>query len=147
MDARLFSPPLLAGTAVLAAADSLALKQCRSAGVRAIQTGRDGDGLPDLEEGFRALYADGVGSVMVEGGAALLTSLLRLGLWDALTIFVSPLILGEGIDAVGDLGILSPDQGIALEGFLVEAGAGFMRMDARRGLTAAARESLACSPA
>ena len=147
MDARLFSPSLRAGTTVLAAADSLALEQCRAAGVRAIETGRDEDGLPDLEEGFRALYADGVGSVMVEGGPALLTSLLRLGLWDALTVYVSPLILGEGIDAVGDLGILSPDRGISLEGFLVEAGAGFARMEARRGLTAAAKERLACSPA
>ena len=59
---------------------------------------------------------------MVEGGAALVTSLLKGGLWDALTVFVAPLILGEGIAAVGDLGILSPDRGIAFEYFRFESG-------------------------
>jgi riboflavin biosynthesis pyrimidine reductase len=72
---------------------------------------------------------------MVGGGATLHTSLLKRGLWDALTVFVAPLILGEGVAAVGDLGILSPNQGIAFEEFRVEAGAGFARIDARRGET------------
>jgi riboflavin biosynthesis pyrimidine reductase len=133
MAARLFSPLLREGTTVLAAAASPALEQCRSANVRVLELGRDESGLPDLQESFRALYADGLGSIMVEGGATLHTSLLKRGLWDALTVFVAPLILGEGVEAVGDLGIGSPDRGIALEELRVEAGAGFTRIDARRG--------------
>ncbi|MDA8424756.1 MAG: bifunctional diaminohydroxyphosphoribosylaminopyrimidine deaminase/5-amino-6-(5-phosphoribosylamino)uracil reductase RibD [Treponema sp.] len=147
MAARLFSPPLREGTTVLASTDSAALKQCRAGGIRALETGMDGQGLPDLEECLRVLYADGVGSVMVEGGAGLLTSLLRRGLWDAVTIFVAPLILGEGLEAVGDLDILSPDRGIALEGFRAEAGPGFVRMDAMRDTAAAAEERPSCSRA
>jgi diaminohydroxyphosphoribosylaminopyrimidine deaminase/5-amino-6-(5-phosphoribosylamino)uracil reductase len=135
MAARLFSPSLREGTTVLAATASPALGQCRDAEIRVIEIGGDESGLPDLEESFHALYADGVGSVMVEGGATLHTSLLKRGLWDALTVFVAPLILGEGVAAVGDLGILSPNQGIAFEEFRVEAGAGFARIDARRGET------------
>jgi diaminohydroxyphosphoribosylaminopyrimidine deaminase/5-amino-6-(5-phosphoribosylamino)uracil reductase len=133
MAARLFSPLLREGTTVLAAAASPALEQCRSANVRVLELGRDESGLPDLQESFRALYADGIGLIMVEGGATLHTSLLKRGLWDALTVFVAPLILGEGVEAVGDLGIGSPDRGIALEELRVEAGAGFTRIDARRG--------------
>lgn len=133
MSARLFSPPLREGTTVLAAAASAALEQCRAAGVRVLETGTGAAGMQDLGECFRLLYEDGVGSVMVEGGSGLLTSLLRQGLWDAATVFVAPKILGEGRSAVGDLGILSPDRGIALEGFRVESGAGFVRIDAVRG--------------
>ncbi len=147
MAARLFSPSLREGTTVLAAAASPALEQCRAAGVRAIETSRDADGWPELEEVFRALYADGVGSVMVEGGAGLITSLLKRGLWDALTVFVAPLIIGEGVSAVGDLGVLSPDRGVALEEPCVEAGEGYTRIDARRRETKADEDGAPCSPA
>lgn len=142
---RLFSPELREGTTVLAASASPALEQCRAEGLRSLEIGRDEGGLPDLEGAFRALYADGIGSVMVEGGAALLTSLLKGGLWDALTVFVAPLILGEGIDAVGDLDVLSPDRGIAFEDFRFESGAGFARIDATRGRTKAEKEEARCS--
>ena len=145
MAARLFSPSLREGTTVLAATSSPALEQCRVEGIGAMEIRRDGNGLPDLEEAFRALYADGIGSVMVEGGAALFTSLLERGFWDALTVFVAPLILGEGVAAVGDLGILSPDRGIALGEFRFEAGAGFARIDARRRESATAEEGAKCS--
>jgi diaminohydroxyphosphoribosylaminopyrimidine deaminase / 5-amino-6-(5-phosphoribosylamino)uracil reductase len=133
LTARLFSPPLLEGTTVLAATGSTSLGQCRAAGIRSLEIGLGEDGLPDLEESFRALYADGIGSVMVEGGAALVTSLLRRGLWDALTVFIAPLILGEGMAAVGDLAVLSPDRGIGFGDFRFKPGAGFARIDATRG--------------
>lgn len=52
-----------------------------------------------------ALAARGVGALMVEGGARLITALLRERLADRLTITVAPKILGAGIDAIGDLGL------------------------------------------
>lgn len=52
-----------------------------------------------------ALAGRGVRSVMVEGGARLITSLLRGRLADRLAVCVAPKILGEGISAVGDLGL------------------------------------------
>lgn len=143
--ARIFSASLREGTTVLAATASPALEQCRVEGISAIEISPDGKGWPDLGAAFRALYAEGVGSVMVEGGANLLTSLLERGLWDALTVFVAPLILGEGVAAVGDLGILSPDRGIDFEEPCFEAGAGFFRIDGRRRESAAAEERAECS--
>jgi diaminohydroxyphosphoribosylaminopyrimidine deaminase / 5-amino-6-(5-phosphoribosylamino)uracil reductase len=42
---------------------------------------------------------------MVEGGAGLITALLRARLVDRLAVCVAPKLLGAGIEAVGDLGI------------------------------------------
>ena len=150
MSARLFSPPLRDGTTVLAATASPCLEQCGAAGIRSLEIVRGEDGLPDLEESLRALYADGIGSVMVEGGASLITSILKRGLWDALTVFIAPLILGEGIAAIGELAVLSPDRGIGFGDSHFQPGPGFVRMEATRGArgaTGPAKEEAPCSPA
>jgi riboflavin-specific deaminase-like protein len=65
---------------------------------------RDG-GRVDLGALLAELYARGVRSVMVEGGAALITSLLRDRLVDRLAVCIAPKVLGSGIEAVGDLGV------------------------------------------
>lgn len=59
----------------------------------------------DLAALLAALAARGVRSLMVEGGARLITSLLRGRLADRLAVCVAPKILGEGLCAVGDLGV------------------------------------------
>ena len=137
MKARLFSPCLRDGTIVLAATSSPALVQCRSSGIRVHEVAADSSGMPDLTESLRTLYARGIGSVVVEGGAKLLTSLLIQGLWDAVTVFTAPLILGRGIEAVGDLSIGSPNSGIELENARFQVGKGFIRLDARNSKTLA----------
>jgi len=131
MDARAFTPPLLDGTIVLATRSSPALAQCRSAGIRVREVAPAPDGLPDLVEGLRALYSEGIGSVLVEGGSRLITAFLARGSWDAATVFTAPLILGQGIEAVGNLGMQSPDAGIKLENVRFRVGDGFIRLDAR----------------
>ena len=45
------------------------------------------------------LYRRGVTSVMVEGGAQVLQSLLDAGLWDEARIEVSPRRVGQGVAA------------------------------------------------
>jgi diaminohydroxyphosphoribosylaminopyrimidine deaminase / 5-amino-6-(5-phosphoribosylamino)uracil reductase len=62
-------------------------------------------GRVDLGALLAELYAIGVRSVMVEGGAALITSLLRDRLVDRLAVCIAPKVLGSGIEAVGDLGV------------------------------------------
>ena len=52
-----------------------------------------------------ALHQMGIDSVLVEGGAQMITALLRARLVDRLVVCVAPKILGTGIEAVGDLGI------------------------------------------
>jgi 5-amino-6-(5-phosphoribosylamino)uracil reductase len=59
----------------------------------------------DLSLLLEKLAERGVGSVMVEGGARIITALLRARLADRLAVCVAPKVLGEGIAAVGDLGI------------------------------------------
>lgn len=62
-------------------------------------------GRVDLGVLMSELHALGVRSVMVEGGAALITSLLRDRLVDRLAVCIAPKVLGSGIEAVGDLGV------------------------------------------
>ncbi len=60
------------------------------------------------------LRASGVRSVLVEGGAAVITSLLGEGLVDRLIVGTAPKIIGRGTDAVGDLGVIAVADGICL---------------------------------
>jgi diaminohydroxyphosphoribosylaminopyrimidine deaminase / 5-amino-6-(5-phosphoribosylamino)uracil reductase len=58
-------------------------------------------GRVDLVSLLAALHQQSVGLVLVEGGAGMITALLRA----RLVVCVAPKILGAGIEAVGDLGI------------------------------------------
>ena len=51
---------------------------------------------PDLRAGLRALRGEGVRSLLIEGGAALATSVLTEGLAQRITIFQAPVTLGPG---------------------------------------------------
>jgi 5-amino-6-(5-phosphoribosylamino)uracil reductase/diaminohydroxyphosphoribosylaminopyrimidine deaminase/5-amino-6-(5-phosphoribosylamino)uracil reductase len=59
----------------------------------------------DLQALLAELSAQGVTSLMVEGGARLLTAFLRQKLADRLVVCLAAKILGSGIEAIGDLGI------------------------------------------
>ena len=59
-------------------------------------------------------------SVLIEGGAAVNTSFLKYGCIDRLVMIYAPKILGEGISAIGDLGILSVDRAISLSGLKIK---------------------------
>ena len=59
----------------------------------------------DVRKALENLGGRGISSVLVEGGAATVTSLLAARLVDRLVIAIAPKIIGRGIDAIGDLGI------------------------------------------
>jgi 5-amino-6-(5-phosphoribosylamino)uracil reductase/diaminohydroxyphosphoribosylaminopyrimidine deaminase/5-amino-6-(5-phosphoribosylamino)uracil reductase len=65
----------------------------------------DAGGRVGLIAPLAALHKMGIGSVLVEGGAQMITALLQVRLVDRLVVCVAPKILGSGIEAVGDLGI------------------------------------------
>jgi riboflavin-specific deaminase-like protein len=90
----------------------------------------DARGGVDLRTLLAALHARGVRSLMVEGGARLITSLLRAGLVDRVVVCIAPKILGEGISAVGDLGIDRLSDALALEGARVTPCGGDFIFDA-----------------
>jgi riboflavin-specific deaminase-like protein len=66
--------------------------------------GSTSDGRVAMDRAFAALASSGITSVLVEGGAMLHTDLIRKGLFDKLVVVVAPIVIGSGINAVGDLG-------------------------------------------
>jgi GTP cyclohydrolase II len=85
--------------------------QDTGAGVVVLPTGPGG---VDLVAGMRVLRERGVRSLLVEGGARVITSLLGAGLVDRVVVGTAPRIIGAGKEAVGDLGVVRVAEGIAL---------------------------------
>jgi GTP cyclohydrolase II len=67
-----------------------------------------------LPAAMSLLRSSGVGSLLVEGGARVITALLGASLVDRMIVGCAPRILGRGIDGVGDLGIGRVMEGITL---------------------------------
>jgi riboflavin biosynthesis pyrimidine reductase len=80
-------------------------------GVRVVGPGPDG---VDLASALRLLRNMGVGSLLVEGGARLITSMLAAGAVDRLIVGMAPRIIGAGTEAVGDLGVTRVRDGLRL---------------------------------
>jgi diaminohydroxyphosphoribosylaminopyrimidine deaminase/5-amino-6-(5-phosphoribosylamino)uracil reductase len=81
-----------------------AVEPLRRAGVKVVATPLRA-GRVDLTSALKALAAEGLTRVLVEGGATLASALLKLGLVDRLLWYRAPSIMGEGISAVASLGI------------------------------------------
>lgn len=91
--------------------DKRDLVASKGAGVRLVS--RCGQGV-DLRSALKLLREMGVNSVLVEGGAKVITSLLKEGLVDRVIVSISPKLLGSGTEGVGDLGTTSVAEGLAL---------------------------------
>ena len=59
----------------------------------------------DMEELLRELGRRQIASVLVEGGAGIITSLLRARKVDRMVVAIAPKIIGRGTEAIGNLGI------------------------------------------
>ena len=93
---------------VLAVTERAPIERCDEAsslGATVLRLPADAAGRVDLVALLSRLHSLGVRSLMVEGGAALITSFLCERLVDRLAVCIAPKILGSGIEAVGDLGI------------------------------------------
>ena len=102
---------------VLAVTERASTEHCDQAcslGATVLRLPSDIDGRVDLNTLLSELYALGVSSVMVEGGATLITSFLCNRLVDRLAVCIAPKILGSGIEAVGDLGICNLTDSLIL---------------------------------
>ena len=66
----------------------------------------------DLKRLLAELGKKGLSSVLVEGGATIITSVLRDHLADRFVVFIAPKIAGQGIEAVGNLGIERMDEAL-----------------------------------
>jgi GTP cyclohydrolase II len=89
-------------------------ERLRALGVCVEVVGSTGDGRVDLHAALARLRCDGVQSVLVEGGAALITSMFAAGVVDRLVIATAPIVLGSGTEAVQSLGIETVAEAIQL---------------------------------
>lgn len=101
-------------TTVLCARLTIERKHARVAelenhGVRIHAVDTDQDGL-SLPEAFNLLSELAIGSVFVEGGSRLITTLIRRGLVDRLIVVLAPLLIGTGCEAIGDLHVSTLDE-------------------------------------
>ncbi len=66
----------------------------------------------DLDRLFEELGGRGIASVLVEGGKRINTSLLKARAVDRLVAIIAPKIIGQGTEAIGDLGIARLEDAI-----------------------------------
>jgi diaminohydroxyphosphoribosylaminopyrimidine deaminase/5-amino-6-(5-phosphoribosylamino)uracil reductase len=83
-------------------------------GVEAAVVKADGAGHIDLAELLKRLGERDITSVLVEGGAAVITSFLREGLADRVIAIIAPKIMGRGTETVGELNIKEVEKTIKL---------------------------------
>jgi len=80
-------------------------RRLTDAGARVIAVNRGVDGGLDLRAVLARLDALGVRSVLVEGGSRVITAFIRAGLYQKITIFTAPMLIGGNRNAIGDLSV------------------------------------------
>jgi GTP cyclohydrolase II len=87
--------------------------ELRARGV-AVDVVAERDGRVDLDAALQQLRDRGMELLLVEGGAGVITSLLRARLVDRLIVAIAPLVIGAGTSAVDQLDITRIADGIHL---------------------------------
>ena len=86
-------------------ADDPQFQRIAASGIEIINIAADNQGKVDLKKMFKIFAARGISSILVEGGAKIITSVLQNDLACRLVAIIAPKIIGRGIEAVGDLQI------------------------------------------
>ncbi|GAB4338775.1 MAG: bifunctional diaminohydroxyphosphoribosylaminopyrimidine deaminase/5-amino-6-(5-phosphoribosylamino)uracil reductase RibD [Calditrichia bacterium] len=89
-------------------------------GVQLISLENSGDGYIPLRQVIGSLTERKVTSILVEGGGEIFTSFVKERLFDKISVFIAPLIIGEGIESIGSLGISSLEEALRLENISIE---------------------------
>jgi riboflavin-specific deaminase-like protein len=76
-----------------------------SEGVEVVVVERGAGGQVSIEEALKHLQQRGMNRLLLEGGSRMITAFIGAGVADRLVVVVAPIIIGEGISAVGDLHI------------------------------------------
>ena len=110
---------LVVGVEGRASAQSRASLEACGVHVRLVPAGDDG--FVSLPHALAAIHAWGIRSLLVEGGARVLSSFLRHRLADEATIEIVPRLLGApALAAVGELGVVALEHAVVLEDTTVE---------------------------
>ena len=83
-------------------------------GIEVLAVDTDKDRRVDLMRLLMELGKRNISSVLVEGGADIITSMLMEQLPDRVIIIIAPKIVGKGIEAIGDLGIKNINESLRL---------------------------------
>jgi diaminohydroxyphosphoribosylaminopyrimidine deaminase/5-amino-6-(5-phosphoribosylamino)uracil reductase len=117
----------------LAAAESgdpVKSKELERRGVRILKCSRGVTGGIDINCLLQVLANEGISSVLVEGGAKVLTSFVKARAVQRLVCFIAPVILGKGVDVFEDLGILRVDKASHLVSWKVKRSGEDLMVDA-----------------
>ncbi|MBN1835179.1 MAG: RibD family protein [Spirochaetales bacterium] len=90
-------------------------RRLEEAGVRVAELALDDCGRVSAAEVVSFLASQGHRSLFIEGGGEVITSFLRAGLVSRLLVVTAPLVIGAGVQAVGDLGVWSLAQALRPE--------------------------------
>ena len=112
LNKALLDPPTEALFAATAAAEPSRRAALEALGAQVVILPAEANGRVDLRALLAALGERGVRSVLVEGGAQIITALLRQRLAHRLVVCVAPKVLGRGVEAVGDLSISRLDDAL-----------------------------------
>lgn len=86
------------------------------AGVRVFDVHGAGEGRSvPIGPALVRLHGHGVGSILVEGGSSLTTSLITSSSFDRITLYVAPILMGNGVPFIGDLGVTDPGGAVRFE--------------------------------
>ena len=84
--------------------DPTARLTLEQAGARIAVVDSTKDGKVTLDQSLASLAREGITSVLVEGGSILQTALIQQELFDKLVTVIVPIVIGTGVNAVGNLG-------------------------------------------
>jgi len=118
LNRKVFSPS--ASTLVFTLSqDERKINLLREKGVEVVVLKNEKEKVPLLEV-LKILGERGVANLLVEGGAKIITAFLDENLADEIQVIISPLILGKGIEAVGDLGYIRIDEAIKIKNLKIK---------------------------
>ncbi len=72
-------------------------------------------GMVDLEDLMRQLGKHEIANVMIEGGSELNSTAIKAGIVNKILIFTAPKLIGNGLGAIGNLGVNKIDKAIKLK--------------------------------
>lgn len=106
-----------AGTTVVATRDAPTerVQRLRDLGATVLLVESSADGRVALDDALERLAAEGIRTLLIEGGAGMITAALRAGVVDRLAVCVAPKLVGRGVEAVDNLDITQMRRATRLE--------------------------------
>ena len=95
-------------------------KQLVGRGIQVVSLPSNGQPYLDLHEVLSFLGKNNISSVLVEGGGEVFTSFIKNRLFDKISFFIAPMMIGSGIQSIGDLGIDSLEEAFRLKNVKIE---------------------------